>query len=266
MEDHGTTFKSRWKLLLERIKAMKALWTADEASYHGEFVSFNPVWCWPKPVHKAHPPILVGSYGPRGMQRTIRYGGGWLPHAGPGVDLPKQIGELRLLAERAGPGRFRSLLLPHRRTGSPGSTGSRWRRTCGLLSTGCGSRHCNAAPWPVREADLAPQPVQGEPRKTKKSCKMIDLYYRPTQNGHKVTILLEECELPCAIKSVNTGRGDQLSPSFLKISPNGLMRAIVDHEPDGRWSANHDLRIRLNHDVSRRKDREILATGAASQI
>jgi probable F420-dependent oxidoreductase len=102
MEDHGTTFKSRWKLLRERIEAMKALWTSDEASYHGEFVNFDPVWCWPKPVQKPHPPILVGSHGPRGMQRAIRYGDGWLPNAGPGVDLPKQIAELRRLAERAG--------------------------------------------------------------------------------------------------------------------------------------------------------------------
>lgn len=102
MEDHGTAFKSRWKLLRERIEAMKALWTSDEASYHGEFVDFDPVWSWPKPVQKPHPPILLGSHGPHGMRRVIRYGDGWLPNAGPGVDLPKQIAELRLLAEEAG--------------------------------------------------------------------------------------------------------------------------------------------------------------------
>ena len=62
---------------------------------------------------------------------------------------------------------------------------------------------------------------------------MIDLYYWPTPNGHKVTILLEECGIPYTIKPVNIGRGDQLSPSFLKISPNGRMPAIVDHEPLG---------------------------------
>ena len=62
---------------------------------------------------------------------------------------------------------------------------------------------------------------------------MIDLYYWPTPNGHKVTILLEECGIPHTIKPVNIGRGDQLSPSFLKISRNGRMPAIVDHEPMG---------------------------------
>ena len=62
---------------------------------------------------------------------------------------------------------------------------------------------------------------------------MIDLYYWPTPNGHKVTILLEEAGLPYTIKPINIGRGDQLSASFLKISPNGRMPAIVDHEPMG---------------------------------
>lgn len=102
MEDHGTVFKSRWKLLRERIEAMKKLWTEDAASYHGEFVNFDAAWSWPKPVQKPNPPILMGSHGSRGMQRVIRYCDGWLPNAGPGVDLPKQIAELRHLAEQAG--------------------------------------------------------------------------------------------------------------------------------------------------------------------
>jgi GST-like protein len=66
-----------------------------------------------------------------------------------------------------------------------------------------------------------------------KENSMIDLYYWPTPNGWKVTIMLEECGLPYTIKPVNIGRGDQLSPGFLKHSPNGRMPAIVDHEPLG---------------------------------
>ena len=62
---------------------------------------------------------------------------------------------------------------------------------------------------------------------------MIDLYYWPTPNGWKVTIMLEECGLPYTIKPVNIGRGDQLSSTFLRISPNGRMPVIVDHEPMG---------------------------------
>jgi GST-like protein len=62
---------------------------------------------------------------------------------------------------------------------------------------------------------------------------MIDLYFWPTGNGKKTIILLEELGLPYTIKPINIGRGDQLTPDFLKISPNGRMPAIVDHEPMG---------------------------------
>src|SRR5689334_7394190 len=64
---------------------------------------------------------------------------------------------------------------------------------------------------------------------------MIDLYYWPTPNGHKITIFLEEAALPYNIVPVNIGRGDQFKPEFLAIAPNNRMPAIVDHEPaDGR--------------------------------
>ncbi|OJU51534.1 MAG: glutathione S-transferase [Mesorhizobium sp. 61-13] len=63
----------------------------------------------------------------------------------------------------------------------------------------------------------------------------IELYYWPTPNGHKISILLEELGVPYAIKYVNIGRGEQFEPSFLKISPNNRMPAIVDPEgPDGK--------------------------------
>ena len=60
---------------------------------------------------------------------------------------------------------------------------------------------------------------------------MIDLYYWPTPNGHKVTLLLEEAGLEYNIKPVNIGNGDQFKPEFLEISPNNKMPAIVDHQP-----------------------------------
>jgi len=62
---------------------------------------------------------------------------------------------------------------------------------------------------------------------------MIDLYYWPTPNGKKVTILLEECGLPYNIVPCNIGRGDQFTDEFLKISPNNRMPAMVDNEPAG---------------------------------
>jgi GST-like protein len=62
---------------------------------------------------------------------------------------------------------------------------------------------------------------------------MIDLYYWPTPNGHKITLFLEEAGLPYAIKPVDIGKGEQFEPSFLAIAPNNRMPAIVDHDPAG---------------------------------
>ncbi len=105
MEDHGTPPHRRWKILRERIEAMKELWTKDEAEYHGEFVDFPPAWSWPKPVQKPHPPILVGGAGPRTFQRVIRYGDEWMPIYGRGTDnLHERIAELQGLAKEAGRG------------------------------------------------------------------------------------------------------------------------------------------------------------------
>jgi GSH-dependent disulfide-bond oxidoreductase len=63
---------------------------------------------------------------------------------------------------------------------------------------------------------------------------MIDLYFAPTPNGWKITIMLEECGLPYRVKPVNLGKGDQFKPEFLRISPNNRMPAIVDDEAPGR--------------------------------
>ena len=60
---------------------------------------------------------------------------------------------------------------------------------------------------------------------------MIDLYYWPTPNGHKISIFLEEAGLPYTIHPINIGKGEQFAPDFLKIAPNNRMPAIVDHEP-----------------------------------
>lgn len=62
---------------------------------------------------------------------------------------------------------------------------------------------------------------------------MIDLYYWPTPNGHKITLFLEEAALPYRIVPVNIGKGEQFEPSFLKIAPNNRIPAIVDHDPAG---------------------------------
>src|SRR6266481_2276850 len=79
MEDHGTPFAERWKILRERISAMKAIWTQEEAEYHGKYVNFDKLWSYPKPVQKPYPPILMGGAGPHALQRARRRVHGGLP-------------------------------------------------------------------------------------------------------------------------------------------------------------------------------------------
>jgi probable F420-dependent oxidoreductase len=86
MADHGTEFRTRFKLVRERIEAMKEIWTKTKAEYHGEMVDFPEMMAWPKPVQKPHPPILVGGAFPQAARRAVRYGDGWAPIAGRGPD------------------------------------------------------------------------------------------------------------------------------------------------------------------------------------
>ncbi|CAG4916623.1 MULTISPECIES: LLM class F420-dependent oxidoreductase [Acidithrix] len=81
MSNHGTEPTSRFKLLKERIEAMKEIWTNDNATYHGDFVNFDNIWSWPKPLTSPHPPILVGGDGESAFARTLDYGDIWMPIA-----------------------------------------------------------------------------------------------------------------------------------------------------------------------------------------
>jgi probable F420-dependent oxidoreductase len=81
MADHGTEFKTRFKLMRERIEAMKAIWTESKPEYHGDMVDFGPMMTWPKPVQKPCPPVIVGGMFPHGARRALRYGDGWIPHS-----------------------------------------------------------------------------------------------------------------------------------------------------------------------------------------
>jgi len=99
MADHGTDFTRRWQLLRERTEAIKAIWTSDPAEYHGEMVDFGPMWSYPKPVQKPHPPVILGGSGPRILERVVRYADGWMPNRG---DVMERIPELQRMAEAAG--------------------------------------------------------------------------------------------------------------------------------------------------------------------
>jgi probable F420-dependent oxidoreductase len=102
MENHGTDFRTRWKLLRERVTAMKRIWTEDEASFEGELVRFPPLWSWPKPVQKPHPPILLGGHGPRALRRVVDYCDGWLPIGMRAGDLAAGLEDLRRIAREKG--------------------------------------------------------------------------------------------------------------------------------------------------------------------
>jgi probable F420-dependent oxidoreductase len=96
LANHGTDPRARMAVLAERVQAMCALWTQDEAEYHGRYVDFDPVWSWPKPVQRPHPPVLVGGNGPTTEDRVLAYGDGWLPQCG----RLASVAELRERAER----------------------------------------------------------------------------------------------------------------------------------------------------------------------
>ncbi len=100
MEHHGTDPRTRMALMAERVEAMKAIWTEEEASYQGEFVSFERIWSWPKPAQRPHPPILVGGNGPTVIDRVLRFGDAWLPNYGDREGFRAKLADLRDRAER----------------------------------------------------------------------------------------------------------------------------------------------------------------------
>ena len=104
MADHGTAFATRFKLMRERIEAMKEIWTKPEPEYHGELVDFPPMRTWPKPLQKPHPPVIVGGAFPYAARRALAYGDGWIPHASRPqyADVSEHLPRFRQMAAEAG--------------------------------------------------------------------------------------------------------------------------------------------------------------------
>jgi probable F420-dependent oxidoreductase len=104
MENHGTPFEHRFRILREKVEALKVLWTEDESTYEGRHVSFDRVWSYPKPVQKPHPPILGGFFNEAGRKRVVRYCDGWMPNfdAMEDTDVPTAFANLRQQMEEAG--------------------------------------------------------------------------------------------------------------------------------------------------------------------
>lgn len=103
MANHGTNPAKRFDIMRERIEAMKTIWANDEAEYHGKHVDFDPIWQWPKPRQKPHPPILVGGDGPSVLDRVLDYGDGWFPlHGRSEAPMAERIADLNSKAAERG--------------------------------------------------------------------------------------------------------------------------------------------------------------------
>lgn len=160
MEDHGVDPRRRRDVVREKVLAMEALWRDEAASFHGDHVSLDESWSWPKPVQAPRPPVMIGgAAGPTLFAHVAEYADGWIPIGGAGVReaLPRLHrgggggarsgrGEDRALRHRARPGQARLL------------RGDRHHRGGGQRAVGAGGRR---PPRPRR--DSAPHRLTGSP-------------------------------------------------------------------------------------------------------
>ena len=103
MANHGTDPKGRFGLMRERVAAMKEIWASEEAAFHGKHVDFDPIWSWPKPMQRPHPPILVGGNSDGALARAVEIADEWIPNPETRLSaLGERIGELQRLATEAG--------------------------------------------------------------------------------------------------------------------------------------------------------------------
>jgi probable F420-dependent oxidoreductase len=102
MANHGTAFETRFKLMRERIEAMKEIWTQPKPKFSGELVKFDEMMQWPKPMQKPHPPIIVGGAYPHAARRAVAYGDGWIPLGARGLDPLEALPLYRKMAKDAG--------------------------------------------------------------------------------------------------------------------------------------------------------------------
>jgi probable F420-dependent oxidoreductase len=102
MENHGTRYETRFRVMEERAKAMRAIWTEEEASFAGEFTRFERIWSWPKPVQKPHPPILLGGETKHTLRRVMEFCDGWFPRGRSFGDPAAEMARLRQAAEEHG--------------------------------------------------------------------------------------------------------------------------------------------------------------------
>ncbi len=98
----GGDFPHRWTQTREAIEVLKALWTKEEAEYHGRYFNFPPVRCFPKPAQKPHPPIIIGGLAKNVLQRVVDHADGWLPNRITPAEIETSRGQLNAMAKAAG--------------------------------------------------------------------------------------------------------------------------------------------------------------------
>jgi len=101
-EHHGVEWSQRFQQLEEQISAIKVIWANEEASFHGDHVRFDPIWSWPKPIQRPHPPIVLGGETDHTLRRVIKHCDGWLPRARDPEIIVRGIARLNELAQDAG--------------------------------------------------------------------------------------------------------------------------------------------------------------------
>ncbi len=102
MENHGTVYAQRFRKLEEQMRAMREIWTQEEASFSGEFEQFDKVWSWPKPAQLPHPPMVLGGETDHTLRRIVRVADGWLPRAMRPEIVHEGMAKLRQFARDAG--------------------------------------------------------------------------------------------------------------------------------------------------------------------
>ncbi len=95
-------WSKRYRALEECVAALRSLWANDDSEYHGEFYDFDPVWSFPKPAQRPHPPVLLGTGGPLGTEHAVRWADEWMPIDIALGNVPKNIGKFRAAVAAAG--------------------------------------------------------------------------------------------------------------------------------------------------------------------
>jgi alkanesulfonate monooxygenase SsuD/methylene tetrahydromethanopterin reductase-like flavin-dependent oxidoreductase (luciferase family) len=98
----GGDFAHRWTQTRDSVMAMKELWTTVESEYHGKYYDFPPVYSFPRPVQRPHPPIYLGGHAKNVFKRVVTWGDAWMPNRITPDDIESGKNELKRLCEESG--------------------------------------------------------------------------------------------------------------------------------------------------------------------